>query len=80
MWIGSFVGGIVLLSLLFAFAIPILIIWLIVVVIRSIANGGSRRQREDQLVAELRWRYARGEISQEEFERRMWDLGYEKVP
>jgi putative membrane protein len=78
--LGGFIGGVVLLSLLLAFAVPVLIVWLIIVIVRNAADGGSRRRREDRAVAELRWRYARGEISQEEFERRMWDLGYEKVP
>jgi uncharacterized membrane protein len=83
---GALIGSIVLFSVFLAFAIPIAILWLIVVVIRNIAGGPPRPNRQQQgwtprdpAVDELRARYARGEISQAEFEQRMWDLGYEKV-
>jgi uncharacterized membrane protein len=84
--LGSLIGFAVLFSILVALIIPIAIIWFIVVVIRNIAGGPSRPRWQQQgwvprdpAVDELRARYARGEISQAEFEQRMWDLGYEKV-
>jgi uncharacterized membrane protein len=75
--LGAFVGSIVLLSILAAIAIPVAIIWLIVVVVRNLS--GPRRPSRDIAVEELRYRLARGEITEAQFEQGMWDLGYEKV-
>jgi len=58
-------------------AVPIAIVWLIVVLIRN-ATGANSRPRFDPAVEQLRYRYARGEIGQAEFEQGMHLLGYEK--
>jgi uncharacterized membrane protein len=76
--IASLVGMIVLVSLVVALAVPILIIWLIVTVIRNI-SGPPSHPRRDPAVEQLRYRLARGEITQAEFEQAMYNLGYEKV-
>ena len=75
--LGGFIGLIVFGSILLALAIPIAIIWLIVEVIRS-AAGTGRRDRYDPAADALRNRFARGEITQVEFEAGMRALGYEK--
>jgi uncharacterized membrane protein len=76
--IGALVGTIVLFALILAVAVPILLVWLAVTVIRNI-SGPPSRPRRDPAVEQLRYRLARGEISEAEFEKGMWDLGYEKV-
>lgn len=68
-----------LLSAVLALAIPVAIIWLIVILIRRSGDGTTRR-RYDPAAEQLRYRYARGEISEAEFERAMHLLGYERVP
>ena len=68
-----------LLSIAVALAIPVAIVWLIVVLIRRSNDGGSRR-RYDPGAEQLRYRYARGEISQAEFEQGMHLIGYERAP
>jgi uncharacterized membrane protein len=68
-----------LLSVVLTLAIPVAIIWLIVVLIQR-ANGPRSRPRYDPAAEQLRYRYARGEISQAEFEQGMHMLGYERVP
>jgi uncharacterized membrane protein len=68
-----------LLSIAVTLAIPVAIVWLIVVLIRN-SNGGASRRRYDPAAEQLRYRYARGEISEAEFERGMQLLGYERVP
>jgi uncharacterized membrane protein len=73
--LGGFIGLIVFGSILLALAIPIAIIWLIVEVIRG---GTGRRDRYDPAADALRYRFARGEITQVEFEAGMRALGYEK--
>jgi uncharacterized membrane protein len=75
--IGGFIGLIVFALVLLALAIPIAIIWLIVEVIRG-ATGGGRRDRYDAAADALRYRFAKGEITQAEFEAGMRALGYEK--
>jgi uncharacterized membrane protein len=78
--LGAFIGMIVFLSILLAFAIPFLIIWLIVVVVRSLAGGPRPRSPlYDPAVQTLRWRLAQGQITEGEFDQAMYDLGYEKV-
>jgi uncharacterized membrane protein len=67
-----------LLSVFVTLAIPVAIVWLIVVLIRNSSRGTSRRY--DPAAEQLRYRYARGEISEAEFERGMQLLGYERVP
>ena len=68
-----------LLSVFVTLAIPVAIVWLIVVVVRRSNDGGSLR-RYDPGAEQLRYRYARGEISQAEFEQGMHLSGYERVP
>jgi putative membrane protein len=48
----------------------ILLIVVIVVLVRVFAAGGSAQQRQDTPLDILKARYARGEIDEEEFERR----------
>ena len=67
-----------LLSVFVTLAIPVAIVWLIVVLIRN-SNGGTSR-RYDPAAEQLRYRYARGEISEAEFQQGMRLLGYERVP
>jgi uncharacterized membrane protein len=76
--LGSLLGMVVFLAFLLAIAIPVLIIWALVSVFREIA-GGPPRPRYDPAVEALRYRLARGEITEAQFEQAMWDLGYEKV-
>ena len=64
-----------LLSVFVTLAIPVAIVWLIVVLIRN-SNGGASRRPYDPGAEQLRYRYARGEISEAEFERGMQLLGY----
>lgn len=77
--VGPLVGLIVLFSAFFALAIPIAILWLVIVVIRNIA-GQQPAPRRDPAAEELRYRFARGEITQAQFEDGMRALGYEKRP
>jgi uncharacterized membrane protein len=67
-----------LLSVVLTLAIPVAIVWLIVVLIRNSNAGTSRRY--DPAAEQLRYRYARGEISEAEFQQGMHLLGYERVP
>jgi len=76
--LGSLVGMIVFLAIVLALAIPILILWFFVSALRALA-GSAPRPRRDPAVEELRYRLARGEITEAQFEQGMWDLGYEKV-
>ena len=66
------------LSLIVTLAIPVAIVWLIVVLIRNSSRGTSRRY--DPAAEQLRYRYARGEISEAEFQQGMHMLGYERAP
>jgi uncharacterized membrane protein len=78
--LGMLIGMIVFVAIVLAFAIPILLIWGGVSVLRALA--GPRRPSGpfgDPAVEQLRSRLARGEISQAQYEQSMWDLGYEKV-
>ncbi len=63
-------------SVLFSLAIPIAIIWLLVVLVRN--ASGPRSDRYDPAAEQLRMRFARGEITQSQFEEGMRALGYEK--
>jgi uncharacterized membrane protein len=67
-----------LLSIVATLAIPVAIIWLIVVLSRRSGDGTGRRY--DPAAEQLRYRYARGEINEAEFERGMHLLGYERLP
>jgi len=67
-----------LLSVFVTLAIPVAIVWLIVVLIRNSNAGTSRRY--DPAAEQLRYRYARGEISEAEFQQGMHMLGYERAP
>jgi uncharacterized membrane protein len=67
-----------LLSVVVTLAIPVAIVWLIVVLIRNSTGGTSRRY--DPAAEQLRYRYARGEISEAEFQQGMHMLGYERAP
>jgi uncharacterized membrane protein len=67
-----------LLSVVLTLAIPVAIVWLIVVLIRNSSRGTSRRY--DPAAEQLRYRYARGEISEAEFQQGMHMLGYERAP
>ncbi len=55
----------------------VLLVLVIVVLVRWLAGGGSRRYGDssDRAIDILRERYARGEISKEEFDARKRDLG-----
>ncbi len=78
--IGMFIGMIVVFALVLALAIPLLLLWGGVSILRAI--GGPRRPRGplgDPAAEQLRYRLARGEITQTQFEQGMWDLGYEKI-
>jgi uncharacterized membrane protein len=77
--LGSSVLLIGLLSVFVTVAIPVAIVWLIVVLIRN-SNGGTPPRRYDPAAEQLRYRYARGEISEAEFQQGMHMLGYERVP
>jgi len=74
--LGGLIGLIVFGSVILALAIPLLILWAIVEVVRNLAGGGRRGDRYDPAAAALRYRYARGEITQTEFETGMHSLGY----
>jgi uncharacterized membrane protein len=76
--LGSSVLLIGLLSVVVTLAIPVAIVWLIVVLIRN-SNGGTSR-RYDPAAEQLRYRYARGEISEAEFQQGMHLIGYERAP
>ena len=79
--LGMFIATIVLLAVVLALAIPILIVWGGVSLLRALA-GSPRRgpgPAGDPAAEQLRVRLARGEISQAQFEQGMWGLGYEKV-
>ena len=54
----------------------VLIIWAVVALIRGLASGGSdlASNRSDSALEVLKKRYARGEISKEEFEEKKKDL------
>ena len=67
----------VVLSILFTLAIPLLIIWLLVVIARNVSRG-PHGDRYDPAAEQLRMRFARGEITQAQFEDGMIALGYEK--
>lgn len=67
---------IVLVSIIAVFAIPIAIIWLLVLLVRN--SSEPRSGRQDPAVEQLRVRFARGEIGQAEFEEAMRALGYER--
>jgi uncharacterized membrane protein len=77
--IGASVVLIALLSVVLTLAIPVAIVWLIVVLVRRSSEETSRR-RYDPAAEQLRYRYARGEISPAEFEQGMHLLGYERAP
>ena len=66
-------------SVVVTLAIPVAIVWLLVVLVRN-SNDGVGRRRYDPAAEQLRYRYARGEISVAEFEQGMHILGYERVP
>jgi uncharacterized membrane protein len=77
--IGPSVVLFMLLSLVLTLAIPVAIVWLIVVLVRR-SSGEALGRRYDPAAEQLRYRYARGEISPAEFEQGMHLLGYERVP
>jgi uncharacterized membrane protein len=77
--LGASVFLIMLLSLALTLAIPVAIVWLIVVLVRR-SSGEALGRRYDPAAEQLRYRYARGEISPAEFEQGMHLLGYERVP
>ena len=79
--LGWIIGTIIFFAIVLVIAIPVLLIWGGVSVLRALA-GGPRKPRGpvvDPAVDQLRYRLARGEITQAQFEQAMWDLGYEKV-
>jgi uncharacterized membrane protein len=69
------VWPLVILSVLFSLAIPLALIVLLVVIVRNAAGG---RDRYDPAAEQLRMRFARGEITQAEYEEAMRALGYQK--
>jgi uncharacterized membrane protein len=68
-----------LLSIVLTLAIPVAIVWLIVMLVRR-SSAETSRPRYDPAAEQLRYRYARGEISEPEFERGMHLLGYDRAP
>jgi uncharacterized membrane protein len=68
-----------MLSVVLTLAIPVAIVWLIVMLVRR-SNTETSRPRYDPAAEQLRYRYARGEISEPEFERGMHLLGYDRAP
>jgi uncharacterized membrane protein len=79
MSVGSALGRMLLLTTVLALAIPIALLRLAVVVIRTV-SGQSSGPRRDPAADMLRYRFARGEITQDPFEDAMRALGYEKRP
>jgi uncharacterized membrane protein len=77
--LGPSVWLISLLTVVVILAVPVAIVWLIVVVIRKSGDGTPPR-RYDPAAEQLRYRYARGEISEAEFQQGMHMLGYERAP
>jgi uncharacterized membrane protein len=67
-----------LLTVIVTLAVPVAIVWIIVVLIRKSSRGTSRRY--DPAAEQLRYRYARGEIREAEFQQGMHLLGYQRVP
>ncbi len=77
--LGAFVGIVVIGAMLLALAIPLLLIWLLIELVRGVTGGGRRRRYGyDPAADALKVRYARGEISQADFEAGMHSLGYVK--
>ncbi len=77
--LGAFVGIVVIGAMLLALAIPLLLIWLLIELVRGVSDGGRRRRdRYDPAADALKYRYARGEIGQADFEAGMRALGYVK--
>lgn len=76
MILGS-LGAFAVLAVLFALALPLLIVWLLISLVRN--ADGPRRPPRDPAVEELRVRFARGEITEADFEQGMRLLGYERV-
>ena len=77
--IGQSVWLIWLLSVVVTLAVPVAIVWLLVILVRN-SRGGPSPRRYDPAAEQLRYRYARGEISEAEFERGMRLLGYDRGP
>jgi len=78
--LGAFVGIVVVGSMILALAIPLLLIWLLIELVQGATGGGRRHRRDryDPAAEALKYRYARGEISQADFEAGMRSLGYVK--
>jgi len=68
-----------LLSAVVTLAVPVTIVWLLVILVRN-SRGGPSPRRYDPAAEQLRYRYARGEISEAEFQQGMHMLGYERAP
>jgi uncharacterized membrane protein len=77
--LGAFIGVVIFGAVILALAIPLLMIWLLIEVVRGVSDGGRRRRdRYDPAAEALKYRYARGELSQADFEAAMHQLGYVK--
>lgn len=64
---------------LFMIVFWILIIWVIIALVKSVAHNGGHicgghREREDNSMATLRNRYAKGEITKEQYDQMKKDL------
>ncbi len=70
----AWMAGMVLVSLLLGVTLVGLLIGALVAAIRWLWRSSGASQVEDRALAILRGRYARGEISREEFETRWRDL------
>jgi uncharacterized membrane protein len=79
MELGPNVGFFILFTIFLSLAIPIAILWLVIVSVRNVA-GRPTGLRPDPAADALRYRFGRGEISQAQFEDAMRALGYEKRP
>lgn len=77
-FIGATIGLIVAGTILLVLLIPVAILWVLIEVGRGFSGGGRRRERYDPAAEALRYRFARGEIGQEDFEAGMRALGYVK--
>ncbi|GAB3671606.1 SHOCT domain-containing protein [Saccharopolyspora sp. ID03-671] len=72
---GMGMGLLAILWGLVGLAVLALLVLAIMWLIRSLTNQGQlTRQREDPAEAELRRRYAAGELDREEYQRRLGDL------
>lgn len=71
-WGWSFFHGV---GALFMLAIAVLVLWGVVAAVNALGRDHRQGGGEDHALTILRERYARGEITQEQFEQMKRDLG-----